>query len=101
MPAGNTFHAVSRLLLPPTALLSSALQRYQAKAERCLVGVHMRTRKPYPNQPEAYIVPQQYVAAVRSIAQNLPGRVFLASDGQQVFQQMAGLLPERDMWWTN
>jgi hypothetical protein len=99
VPAGNVFHVVSKFLLEPTALLVKAQERYQAKAEQCLVGLHIRTRKPYPHEGPHYIAPKQYVAAVQSVAQSLAGNVFLAADSQ-VFLDVAGLLPERQVWWT-
>jgi hypothetical protein len=100
VPAGNIFHEVSKFLLRPTTLLSTAVERYQGQYKDCLVGMHVRTRKPYPGEEAGYIVPQNYASAARSISSGVAGSVFLASDGP-VFQEIASLLPERQVWWTN
>lgn len=99
--AGDIFHQVGKFLFQPTARVVTALEPYMHLADDCLVGVQLRSNKPLPpGTAGQYLVPRQYAAVVRAIAQQHPGNMFVAAD-TDIFQDMAGLFPERLLWWTN
>jgi hypothetical protein len=101
-PHGDVFHGVASFLLHPSASVKAAIAPYAHMADSCLVGVHMRTSKPYPREgrdaPPAFPL-QQFASVVRGIAQQAPGSVFLAADAD-VFSGVAELLPSRHVWWS-
>lgn len=101
-PAGNVFYVVSKYLLRPTPLVQQAVAAYQHSARSCLVGMHMRTKKPYPLEGRATLptFPVQLFAGVaQAIAQHQPGSIFVAAD-DDVFTTVADGLPQRHVWWS-
>jgi hypothetical protein len=92
-PDGDVFHHLARHLLRPRPALDAALAPYQSRAGRCLVGLHIRTRK------YAGVRVKQFTAIARMLAQGQAGGVFVASDAS-LFPYVARGLPGRHVWWS-
>jgi hypothetical protein len=98
-PAGDVFHQVTRQLFSPAQVLLQEIQPYIPLSSSCIVGMHLRTKKHFHNVA-AVTIAQQFATSARAIAQELPGTVFVAADAD-VFTEMSGLLPGRQVWWSN
>jgi hypothetical protein len=99
LPSGEFFHEVINFALRPVEAIYTALQPYRTYSDQCAVGVHIRTAKPYPDDPKNYTDIVQFARVARLVARAQPGTVFLASDVDN-FEQFAALLPGRHVWWT-
>jgi hypothetical protein len=100
-PRGNVFHKVSKFLFQPTARLTAAARVYETLVSDCIAGMQLRSKKTSPpDHAWPYLEPAQYAAAVRAVAQGESGNVFVAADAD-LFGEVAGLLPDRAVWWTN
>lgn len=102
-PAGNIFHQLSKQLFQPTAVVLQAAQPYAKLADKCLVGVQIRTAKKLSKEQDvrSSAVLEQFASITRATAQHLPGTVFVASDAPEALRSMSQLLPERQVWWAN
>lgn len=92
-PTGEVFHAAMRFLLHPRPVLQAAMQPYLQDAERCRVGILLRTRK------YAGVRPRQFTSIARMLMQGREGTVFVASDAN-VFARVRQGMPGRHVWWS-
>lgn len=101
-PDGDVFHQVSQQLYAFSQLVVSASQPYRHLADSCLVGMHIRTKKPVVRQKAAQLsdVLQQFASIARGLARHHPGTIFVAAD-VDVFEAVQQLLPNRTVWWSN
>jgi hypothetical protein len=99
LPSGEFFHEITKFLFRPAEAVYAALQPYKTYSDQCAVGLHIRTKKPYPDDPRNYTDLVQFARVARLVARAQPGTVFMASDADN-FKEVAGLLPDRHLWWT-
>jgi hypothetical protein len=98
-PDGEVFHSIASYLLSSvTPTVQAALDSYTSTAEECLVGMHMRTKK---HAASVGLQPVQLARIAKALAQSHAGNIFIAADQVDVFAAMSGLLPRRDVWWSN
>jgi hypothetical protein len=99
LPSGEFFHEVANYLFRPSEAVYTALQPYKTYSDQCVVGLHIRTGKPFPDDPSNYTNLVQFARVTRLVARAQPGSVFVASDADN-FKQVAAMLPGRHVWWT-
>lgn len=100
-PAGDIFHQVAIQLFSMNHVVQQAAAPYADLAGQCLVGMHIRTKKPQiANDRVLSEVCQQYAGVASGLAQQLPGTIFVAAD-TDIFKNISMLLPGRSVWWSN
>jgi hypothetical protein len=100
-PKSDIFHQVATRLFGPSQLVLDALGSYNALAQRCLVGMHIRGHKPVPGvNVQAVDLAKQFADITKGIALTYPGTIFVAAD-VPVFATVSSMLPNRQVWWTN
>jgi xyloglucan fucosyltransferase len=93
-PDGEVFHSAAQFLLRPNPVLQAAMLPYLPDSGRCLVGMHIRTRK------YAGVRPRHFTSIARMLAQGKDGTVFVASDAG-LFDRVQAAMPGHRVWWSS
>ena len=93
-PDSEVYSRVARYLFKPKPVLLDAMKPYEEASDKCLVGMHLRTKKPGTSAPV-----EQFAAIARAIAVARPGNIFIAAD-VDLHKQMQDALPGRGVWWN-
>ena len=97
LPGSEVFHTVAQRLLKPHPQVLHAMEPYLAKADKCDLGIHVRSKKWVPQPAEQYAKISTAVMADKE-----PRSVFLAADDAAYYQSLPALLPKGwDVWWSN
>jgi hypothetical protein len=99
-PSGNIYHQVATRLFSFSKRVQHAAEQYSPMAGDCLVGLQIRYRKLAAPNVTTPNVTTQFAAIAKSVAGHAPGTIFIAAD-VHVHGHLAGLLPERTVWWSN
>lgn len=94
-PDGEVYSRAARYLFKPKPLLQAALEPYGELSSKCVVGMHLRTRKAGTSAPV-----ELFAAIARAVAVSRPGTVFVAADAADVYARMQERLPGREVWWN-
>lgn len=93
-PDGEVYSRAAQYLFKPKPVLQAALELYQELSSKCVVGMHLRTRKGGTSAPV-----ELFAAITRAVAVSRPGTVFVAADAD-VYVRMQQSLPGREVWWN-
>lgn len=93
-PDGEVYSQVAQYLFLPKPVLQHVMQPYASLSRDCLVGMHLRTKKPGTRAPVG-----QFAAIARAVTVSRPGNVFVAADAD-LYKQLQEQLPGREVWWN-
>lgn len=97
-PDGEVFYHVSKLLIQPREHVRTAMLPYMERSNDCVVGMHLRHKKKVFKKEPQY---PQFAGVTRSLARRAKnGNIFVSAD-KDVFSEVAALLGEFEVWWSN